>query len=181
MILSDKSIEVAIKDKEIVIKPFDKKAVGSASLDLSLGNTILVYKKDGKVIDTKDLSKCVDMVKLEFKDEEQIILQPGDFILGVTLEEVELPASIAARVDGRSSLGRLGLAIHSTAGHVDPGFKGKIVLEMSNVGIKPIALYPKMKICQLVFERLDTPTDNPYNEKKGAKYTNVKDVEGSKL
>jgi len=181
MILSDKSIEVAIKDKSIVIKPFDKESIGSASLDLSLDNVVLYYIKDNKVIDTKNVEKTCTLSRIEFTDEEQIILQPGQFILGATNEEVELPNDIAARIDGRSSLGRLGLAIHSTAGHIDPGFKGKIVLEMSNVGIKPIALYPKMKICQLVFEKLDIPTTNPYNKKKGAKYINVKEVEGSKL
>lgn len=181
MILSDKSIEAAIKDKSIVIKPFDKDAIGSASFDLALDNVILVYAKDGKTIDTRNVANTLDLIRLEFADDEQIILQPGDFILGATMEEVELPDDIAARIDGRSSLGRLGLAIHSTAGHIDPGFKGKIVLEMSNVGIKPIALYPKMKICQLVFEKLDIPTTNPYNKKKDAKYINVKEVEGSKL
>jgi len=183
MIFSNIDIEKAIKDKEIIITPLDKKSIGSASLDLCLGNEVLFYLKDGNKIDTRNPETygLSSLKKISYSDSEIITINPGDFILGITKELVKLSSGVAARIDGRSSLGRLGLAIHSTAGHIDPGFEGKIVLEISNIGVKPILLYPGLKICQLVFEQLLTPTTNPYNDKKEAKYKNQKSVTESKL
>lgn len=181
MILSDKDIKKAIKEKEIIISPIEKDAIGSASVDLCLDGELLFYSKEDKAIDVRNPDTYSNLKKITFKDDEKIVLFPGMFVLGVTKESVELPANIAARIDGRSSLGRLGLGIHSTSGHIDPGFKGKIVLEISNINFKPIIIYKGLKICQLVFERLESPTTIPYNEKKNARYKDVKTVEGSKL
>jgi len=181
MIFSNVDIKKAIEDKEIVITPLDEESIGSASLDLSLGNDVLYYIKDGSAIDT-DVPETYSNLKLiSYQDKEIISIMPGAFILGVTKESVELSSGIAARIDGRSSLGRLGLAIHSTAGHIDPGFKGKIVLEISNIGVKAIHLHPGLKICQLVFEQLLTPTSIPYGKKKDAKYKKQETVTGSRL
>jgi dCTP deaminase len=101
--------------------------------------------------------------------------------LGITVEEVFLPNDISARVDGRSSIGRMGIVIHSTAGHIDPGFQGKINLEMENIGMLPVLLYPGTRICQLVFETLSSPSRTPYYKKKGAKYLRAKSPQESKL
>lgn len=181
MILSNVDIKKAIKEKEIIIDPLDESSIGSASLDLSLGGDVLYYPKDGIDIDIMKPETFNDLKRISYSKDEIIRVDPGAFILGVTAETVELPDTLAARIDGRSSLGRLGLAIHSTAGHIDPGFNGKIVLEISNVGNKAINLYPGTKICQLVFEQLLTPTSIPYSKKKDARYKSQKTVEGSKM
>jgi dCTP deaminase len=107
---------------------------------------------------------------VNLKDDEPIVIQPNQFILAITMEQVYLPDDITARIDGRSSLGRLGVIIHSTAGHIDPGYQGRITLEMSNIGNLPILLYPGVRICQLVFQRLSEPSQVPYYKKKTAKY-----------
>jgi len=109
------------------------------------------------------------------------VIHPNEFVLGQTLEWVEWTDDLAARVDGRSSLGRLGLVIHSTAGHVDAGWRGSLTLELRNIGMVPILLYPKMRICQLVFETLTSPAEQPYTKKPSAKYANQAGVTESAL
>jgi dCTP deaminase len=104
------------------------------------------------------------------------VIHPGEFILASTLEWVEWGDDLAARVEGRSSLGRLGLVIHSTAGHIDAGWRGSITLELSNIGMVPILLHPEMRICQLMFEPLSSPADVPYYKKPTAKYHSKKNV-----
>lgn len=185
MILGDKDIEKALSDKSIQIIPSPNLAeqLGSASLDLRLGNEFMVFEHAKKpYIDTRNQETFKDMTKMvRIENGNSFVFHPGQFVLGATLEEVYLPDDICARIDGRSSLGRLGIIVHSTAGHIDPGFRGKIVLEMQNIGMIPILLYPETRICQLVFEKLLTPTSKPYYKKAGAKYVNVKHPQESKL
>ncbi|MFA5232493.1 MAG: dCTP deaminase [Candidatus Paceibacterota bacterium] len=185
MILSDREIKKLI-DKNIIKispKPDFKKQLGSASLDLRLSGEFMVFNHTKKAyIDTRDPESFKDtttLVKVRKKD--PFVFHPGEFVLGATVEEIFLPDNICARIDGRSSLGRLGIIVHSTAGHIDPGFKGKLVLEMQNIGMIPILLYPETRICQLVFEELSSPTTRPYYKKAGAKYVNVKHPQESKL
>ncbi len=185
MILSDRDIKKLIDEGKIKItpKPNLEEQLGSASLDLRLDNEFMVFEHTKKsFIDTRDPETFKGMTSMvKITDDEPFIFHPGDFVLGVTIEEVCLPDDVAARIDGRSSLGRLGIVIHSTAGHIDPGFHGKIVLEMENIGMIPILLYSKTRICQLVFEPLSSPTTKPYYKKKGAKYVNAKHPQESKL
>lgn len=185
MILSDKDIKKYIKEGKIIIKPKPnfKRQLGSASFDLRLGNEFRVFEHTKKpFIDTKDPKTFKNITQLiKLKNKEAFVFQPNQFVLAVTLEEVSLPDDIAARIDGRSSLGRLGIVVHSTAGHVDPGFRGRINLEMENIGMIPILLYPGTRICQLVFESLSSPVKVPYFKKKGAKYLDTKFPEESRL
>lgn len=185
MILSDKDIKAYIESKKIEISPEPnlEKQLGSASLDLRLGNEFKVFEHSRRsFIDTRDPEFHNGMTRLiELKDDEPFVFHPKEFVLGVTVEEVFLPDNIAARIDGRSSLGRLGIIVHSTAGHIDPGFKGKIVLEMENIGMIPVLLYPGTRICQLVFQELKSSTSKPYYKKQGAKYANQNHPQESKL
>ena len=185
MILSDKDIKKYLKERKIKIipKPNLKEQLSSASLDIRLGNEFRIFE-DTKhpfidVRDPKTFQNITRLVKL--KDSEPIIFQPNQFILAVTLEKIFLPDNISVRIDGKSSLGRLGVVIHSTAGHIDPGFQGRITLEMSNIGNLPILLYPKMRICQLVFQELSSPSQTPYYKRKTAKYLRGKYPGESKI
>ena len=185
MILSDKDIKKYIKDGKIIIKPKPnfKNQLSAASLDLRLGNEFRIFE-DTKYpfIDVKDPKTIQNITRLvKLKDTDPIIFQPNQFILAVTLEEISLPDDITVRIDGKSSLGRLGVIIHSTAGHIDPGFRGRVTLEMSNIGNLPILLYPKMRICQLVFQTLSSPSEIPYYKKKTAKYLKTKSPGESKI
>jgi dCTP deaminase len=185
VILSDREIKKFLDEGKIQISPAPniEEQLGSASLDLRLGDEFMIFEHTkNPYIDTRrpeTFNNITRMVKIA--DDEPFVFHPGEFVLGSTMEEVFLPDDIAARIDGRSSLGRLGIVIHSTAGHIDPGFKGKIVLEMENIGMIPILLYPKTRICQLVFEPLSSPTMNPYYKKKNAKYVGAQSPQESKL
>lgn len=185
MILSDRDIRQALKDKRIMVKPKPNldEQLGTSSLDLRLGYDFLVFKHRRRpFIDPLDPETLTDMTeKITISQKEPYVIQPGEFCLASILEWVELPDDISARIDGRSSLGRLGLVIHSTAGHIDAGFKGAITMELTNIGMMPILLYPKMRICQLVFEPLSSPADRPYTKKPGAKYHSNKGVAESAL
>jgi len=174
MILSDRDIKAALLAKQIVVKPKPDlyNQLGTSSLDLRLGYHFRVFKHRKKPfidpLDPETISGMTEEVKISKK--EPYVIQPGEFVLSSVLEWVELPNNLSARIDGRSSLGRLGLVIHSTAGHIDAGFKGSITMELSNIGMMPIILYPKMRICQLVFEMLSSPTEQPYTERHDARY-----------
>lgn len=178
MILSDRDIKRALKESRVVVtpKPNLLEQLGSSSLDLRLGYHFRIFKHRRRPyvdpLDPKTMEDMTEEVKISKK--EPYVIQPGEFCLASILEWVELPDDIAARIDGRSSLGRLGLVIHSTAGHIDPGFRGSITMELSNIGMMPILLYPKMRICQLVFEQLSSPVEKPYYKKPGAKYAGKK-------
>lgn len=174
MILSDGDIRKALQKGEILVKPKPnlEEQLGSSSLDLRLGYYFRVFKhRRLPFVDPFDQETTRDMTEeLKISKKEPYVIQPGEFVLASVLEWVELPNNLSARIDGRSSLGRLGLVIHSTAGHIDAGFKGSITMEMTNIGMMPILLYPKMRVCQLVFEQLSSPAERPYTEKPGAKY-----------
>jgi dCTP deaminase len=169
MILSDRDIRQHLADGRILIDPFDPACVQPSSVDLHVGNQFRVFANNRyPYIDVRkeqpDLTELVDMAP-----DEPFILHPGEFVLGQTVEWVEIPDDLVARLEGKSSLGRLGLLIHSTAGYVDPGWRGTLTLELSNVANLPITLYPGMKIGQISFFRLSTPAETPYGS-AGNKY-----------
>ncbi|MDO8599860.1 MAG: dCTP deaminase [bacterium] len=183
MILSDRTIKEEIKKGNIVIKPLDKSAIQPAGIDLRLGYEfrLFVPTKRPFIDPTKDFiddyTESYTLKKGEF-----LTIHPGQFVLGIMYEWVEFGNHLTARLDGRSSLGRLGVLIHATAGSVDPGWRGNLVLEISNVGSLPIALYPEMRICKISFHYLTTPSDNVYGSKVlKSKYAGQKGVVTSKL
>ncbi|NNN10404.1 MAG: dCTP deaminase [Acidimicrobiaceae bacterium] len=162
MILSDKSIREEIARGNIVIDPMDESCVQPSSVDLHLDRYFRLFRNHSiKVIDVKlAQTELTELVSVE--GDQPLILHPGEFVLGSTSEYVELSSELVGRLEGKSSLGRLGLLIHSTAGFVDPGFSGHLTLELSNVANLPITLYPGMKIGQISFLKMTTPADNPY-------------------
>lgn len=174
MLLSDREIKKFIKEGKIKVKPLPdfKKQLGPASLDLRLGKELRIFDHaKSPFIDPQKPETFLGITKLIVLEEnDSFILHPGEFFLGVTLEEITLPPDIAARIEGRSSWGRLGLLVHSTAGYIDPGFSGRLTLEISNIGKIPIVLYPGLKICQLGFQLLSSPAEIPYNIRKTSKY-----------
>jgi dCTP deaminase len=169
MILSDRDIRDAIESGRVVIDPYDPRCIQPSSVDLHVDSQFRVFANSRyPYIDVrKDMPDLTELV--EVKDDEPFILHPGEFVLGSTLERVGIPDDLVARLEGKSSLGRLGLLIHSTAGYVDPGWDGYLTLELSNVANLPITLYPGMKIGQISFFRLTTPAETPYG-KAGNKY-----------
>ncbi len=171
MILSDRSIREAIAEGRVSIDPFDDALVQPCSVDVRCDPRFRVFHPGRyPYIDVKE--PMPDLTELvEIADGRAFILHPGEFVLGATLERLRLPNDLVARLDGKSSLGRLGLQVHSTAGLADPGFEGQITLELSNVASLPITIYPGMRIAQLVFERLSTAADQPYGSSSiGSKY-----------
>jgi len=171
MILSDVDIRKEIAAGRIEIEPFDETCVQPSSVDLHVDARFRVFANSRyPYIDVR--SEMPDLTELvEVKDDEPFILHPSEFVLGSTLERVRIPDDLVARLEGKSSLGRLGLLIHSTAGYVDPGWDGYLTLELSNVANLPITIYPGMKIGQISFFRLTTPAEVPYGSKAtGSKY-----------
>ena len=171
MILSDRSIREAMDAGRIIVDPFDDACLQPSSIDVKVSNLFRVFRNHSTaIIDVKkDLTELTELV--EIPDGEAFILHPGEFVLGSTLERVGIAADLVARVEGKSSLGRLGLLIHSTAGFIDAGFDGHITLELSNVANLPITLYPSMKIGQVSFMTMTTPADRPYGSgARGSKY-----------
>jgi dCTP deaminase len=162
VVLSDRDIRAAIAAGRIAIDPFEPKRLQPASVDITLDRTFRVFRSTRHAY--IDLAKGVDDITeaVTVVDGEPFILHPGEFVLGSTLERVRLADDIVSRVEGKSSLGRLGLLIHSTAGFIDPGWDGHITLELSNVNTIPITLYPKMRVGQLSFFRLSSPAERPY-------------------
>ncbi|MFH1820323.1 MAG: dCTP deaminase [Candidatus Nealsonbacteria bacterium] len=174
MILSDKDIKQYIKEGKIKITPepnFEEQ-LGPCSLDLRLGNTFKVFKPSQyPYLDLKRKINMEDLMEeIVIEDNAPFIMQPKDFLLATTKEEFVLPDNIMGRLDGRSSLGRLGLVVHSTAARFDPGWQGKAVMELGNLGIMPLVLYSGMRICALTFETLSSPCETIYLKKKGQKY-----------
>jgi dCTP deaminase len=170
-VLSDRDIRAAIEAGDVVIRPYDPKDLQPSSVDLHLDRRFRVFRNNRyPFIDVRapqpDLTEMVSVA-----DDEPFILHPGEFVLGQTLEWSELPNDLVARLEGKSSLGRLGLLIHSTAGYVDPGWKGNLTLELSNVANLPIALYYGMKIGQISFFRMSSEVERPYGSPElGSKY-----------
>ena len=169
-VLSDHTIKTLIAEGRIVVDPLGDGCIQPASVDVHLDKHILVFRNSRRpFIDVRqDLS---DLTEMEEIGEQPFMLHPGEFVLGSTLESIEIPDDLVARLEGKSSLGRIGLLIHSTAGYVDPGWKGNLTLELSNVANLPITLYHGMKIGQLSFLQLSTPADVPYGSPElGSKY-----------
>jgi dCTP deaminase len=161
-VLSDRDIRAAIEAGEIVIRPYDPQDLQPSSVDLHLDRRFRVFRNNRYAfIDVRHLQP--DLTELvSVADDEPFILHPGEFVLGQTLEWTELPNDLVARLEGKSSLGRLGLLIHSTAGYVDPGWKGNLTLELSNVANLPIALYHGMRIGQISFFEMSSSVERPY-------------------
>jgi dCTP deaminase len=162
VILSDRSIREALETGSIVIDPLLEGGIQPSSVDLRIDRYFRVFRNDTTpYIDPKQPQE--DLTELvEVDDGKAFILHPGEFVLASTLERVELPADVAARIEGKSSLGRLGLLTHSTAGFVDSGFRGHLTLELSNVANLPIAIYPRMRIGQISFLQMTSAADAPY-------------------
>ncbi|MFH1508677.1 MAG: dCTP deaminase [bacterium] len=174
MILSDKDIKKALKSGRIKMTPAPdlKSALSTGSLDMKLGNVFRVYNHTQKSsIDVSDPASFKDLTsEIVIEKNKGFIVHPHDFVLGVTKEAIELPNDLSVRIDGRSSLGRIGIIVHSTAGHVDAGFKGNLTLEITNIGVMPVILRPGMRICQIVFEMMSSAVETPYTKRLGSKY-----------
>ena len=171
MVLSDKTIRAEIEAERIVLDPFDASLIQPSSVDVRVDNRFRVFQNSRyPYIDVRQpMEGLTELVEVE--GDEPFILHPGEFVLGQTLERVTLPNDLVARLEGKSSLGRLGLLIHSTAGFVDSGFSGNLTLELSNVANLPITIYHRMPIGQLSFMRMDAPVDRPYGSAEtGSKY-----------
>ena len=171
MIFSDRTIKEAVAAGRIVIDPYDEAMVQPSSIDLRCDRSFRVFENHRySFIDPKRPQDDLT-VAVAAGESDPFILHPGEFVLGSTLETVGLADDIVARLEGKSSLGRLGLLIHSTAGFIDPGFRGQVTLELSNVSNLPIAIYPAMKIGQVSFYQLSTPAEHPYGSAHaGSKY-----------
>ena len=180
MVLSDRDIRAEIAAGRIVIDPYTPEAVQPSSIDLHLDHRFRVFRNSRyPYIDVRaEQPELTELV--EIGAEEPFILHPGEFVLGSTFERVELPNDLVARLEGKSSLGRLGLLIHSTAGYVDPGWEGNLTLELSNVANLPITLYDGMKIGQISFQRLSSPVEVGYGDASiGSKYRGQRDPTAS--
>ena len=172
MILSDGTIRRLLAERRIVIDPLDESFIQPASVDVRLDNTFLAFRRH-TTSDIDPWNVRDDLMEPYSVPEGQpFILHPGEFALGTTLERLTLPDDVVARIEGKSSLGRLGLLIHATAGFVDPGWtNGQITLELSNVAPLPIRLWPGMKIAQFSFMQMDAASERPYGHPElGSKY-----------
>ncbi|MFB6134502.1 MAG: dCTP deaminase [Halanaeroarchaeum sp.] len=185
MILSDGDILERLEEGDLVIEPLGDVAlqVQPASVDVRLGREFLEFQRanipsihPNSENETEDYTSATVI-----DDEREFILHPGDFVLATTKERVEIPPDLVAQVEGRSSLGRLAVITHATAGFVDPGFRGRITLELSNLGTAPVALTPEMRIAQLVFTELKNPAEKPYGEERGSKYQDQTGPEASRI
>lgn len=185
MILSDRDIKKALLQGRIKItpKPDLKVQLGACSIDLHLDNRFRVFKHSSHpFIDLKgkvDTDKL--MKEIVVKKGEAFVMQPGDFALVTTVENLELADDLLGRIEGRSSLGRLGIIVHGTASVFDPGWVGKPTMELGNLGVMPVALYPGMRICAFTFEEVSSPVEVPYRKKKGNKYAGQQSPLASKL
>lgn len=161
-VLSDGTIRRLVAEEHIRIVPWDERMVQPASIDLKLGSSFRVFHNHrATAIDLADPpTNLTELVTVE--DGQSFIIHPGEFVLGCTQEWVEIPDDIVARIEGKSSLGRLGLIVHATAGFVDPGFAGTLTLEITNLTRVPIVLWPRQPIAQLSFMALDRPAERPY-------------------
>ncbi len=175
MILCDKDIKARL-GKDLIIEPFSETQISSSSIDLRLGNSFRIFKRISKSHIDPRQKHSYDEYTEKINIDDVFIIHPGEFVLATTLEKIEMPYDIVGSIDGRSSLGRLGIIIQ-TAAMIDAGFKGHITLELANIGKMPVSLYPGMRICRLTFYKLSQKCENPYN----GKYMNQKEAEGSKI
>ena len=171
MLLSDRDIKVELDAGRIGLEPLDPAMIQPSSIDVRLDRLFRLFDnhKYAYIDPAEDQPELTHLI--ETKPDEPFILHPGEFVLGATYEQVTLPDNVAARLEGKSSLGRLGLLTHSTAGFIDPGFSGHVTLELSNVATLPIKLWPGMKIGQLCFFQLSSPAETPYGSSTyGSRY-----------
>ena len=163
VLLSDRDIRAEVEAGRVVLEPWDPSLVQPSSVDVRLDKYFRLFDNHRyPMIDPAQEQPELTRVIEVSPEEDAFVLHPGEFVLGSSWETITLPDDIAARVEGKSSLGRLGLLTHATAGFVDPGFSGHVTLELSNVATLPIMLYPGMKIGQLCFFRLSSPAERPY-------------------
>jgi dCTP deaminase len=185
MILSDTDLLERLGEGDLVVDPIDHldTQVQPASIDMRLGSEFLEFQRTNIPCIHPDRADEVDeYVRETYVEEgEEFILHPGDFVLGTTKERVEIPSDLVATVEGRSSLGRLAVVVHATAGFIDPGFCGKITLELSNLGAAPVALSPDMRVSQLVFTELKSASTRPYGIERGSKYQDQDGPKASKI
>ena len=187
-ILSDKDLEQIIEEKNAVYTDRGPEVdmdlqMGPSSLDLRLGYEFgFLETRRVKAIDTREMDNYSHIKKsMETTAEEGMVIHPGEFVLGTTLETLKVPSNLVARIEGRSSYARLGLIPHAAAGFVDPGFEGQITLEIQNLGNVPITIYPEDRICQVVFETMTSEAENPYGDKTDSKYMGQSGATGSRL
>lgn len=187
-ILSDADLEQIIEEEDAIYvedgPAFNPDLqIGPSSVDLRLGYSFgILNTRKVELVDTKDMAKYQRYIREEKHGaDEGVIIHPGEFILGSSLETIRIPNDLVARVEGRSSYGRLGIVVHATAGFCDPGFEGQITLEMQNLGNAPVKLYPEDRVCQIVFETMTSEATTPYGEKTDSKYQDQRGATGSKL
>jgi len=180
MIIPDHEIRKLLNEGRVVIEPIDQDSqIKSGCVDLSLAPEFKVFKHTHEpFIDSKNPKEYTQDV---LAGDRPFVLHPHEFVLGITQEKVALPADIMGYVDGRSSLGRLGVTAHITSGFVDPGFSGRLVLEICNLGKMPVMLYPGMRICKLLLFMMSSASQVPYNMRKDAKYMDQDAVSQSKI
>lgn len=183
MILSDRDIKRAIAEGRIKVDPLPDFTthLGPCSLDFRLGNTVRIFEHTRHAVIDPRQKELFDKLSREIHipDGESFIIHPGELIIASTLEWLELTNDLIGRLEGRSSLGRIGVVVHSTAARFDPGWRGRPVLELGNLGRIPVALFPGMRICSFTFEELTSPSENTY-DKKG-KYIDQQGASASKL
>ncbi|GGM68508.1 dCTP deaminase [Halarchaeum rubridurum] len=185
MILSDADLLDRMEAGDLVVEPLDdpELQIQPASIDVRLGKRFLEFQHANiPCIHPTDQTEVEEYVSETYvESDEEFILHPGDFVLGTTKERVEVPPDLVAQVEGRSSLGRLAVVVHATAGFIDPGFHGKVTLELSNLGETPVALTPDMRISQLVFTELSSPAERPYGAERGSKYQDQDGPQASRI
>ncbi|CCQ34569.1 putative deoxycytidine triphosphate deaminase protein [Halorhabdus tiamatea SARL4B] len=185
MILSDADILDRLEAGDLVVEPLDEPdlQIQPASIDLRLGREFLEFQHANipciHPTSEQEVAEYVEETVVD--DDGEFILHPGDFVLGTTVETVEIPDDLIAHVEGRSSLGRLAVVVHATAGLADPGYRGQITLELSNLGTAPVALTPGMRISQLTFTELSSPAERPYGEERGSKYQGQEGPQASRI
>lgn len=184
MILSDQDIQLELESGRLEISPIDDpdKQFQPASVDLRLSPEFVIFQTgEEAAIDPFNDDQAHFIRRLGIAQHKPFILHPGEFVLASTMEWVTLPDDLVARVDGRSSIGRLGVLMHATAGFIDPGFSGRITLELSNVNKMPVKLYPGMRCCQISFERMTSPAQRPYGKDRGSKYQGQRHATTSRI
>jgi dCTP deaminase len=174
MILSDRDIRSRLSAGDLAIEPLSDEGlqIQPASVDLRLGREFLVYRPAQiTVLDPGDPASIAEsMDRVLIAEEQAFVLHPGEFALGTTVERVRMPSDLVGMVDGRSSIGRLAVVVHATAGFIDPGFEGQVTLELSNIGSIAVKLYPGMRIAQIVLHQLSSPAELPYGLERGSHY-----------
>jgi dCTP deaminase len=185
VVLSDRDLKARLAQGDLGIDPppDPETQIQPASVDLRLGYDFRTFNYTRQaLIDPMEPDTFVEATNLtHLEPGERFIVHPGEFVLATTLEQVRIPDDLVARLDGRSSIGRLGIVIHSTAGYIDPGFEGTITLEISNLGRIAVALYPEMRICQISFEQMSSPVSEGYGARHLAKYQGQESTTGSRL